>query len=153
MNYALERNPTIRFGLAMPWVDFPETYESAAEYTALWEMGYTQWQSTIDTLRIQYPGVEIFAIPHGRASGDLMTLFEMGALPDVDQLRGPANSSIYRDPKGHAGQILEDMGGLIWLGSIYGVDVSDYAFDTNYMTNISEMAQTIVSEDEYTRQP
>ena len=45
------------------------------------------------------------------------------------------------------------MGGAIWLGAIYGVDVSDYAFERSYVTDIAGMAQTIVSEDEYTRQP
>ena len=82
-----------------------------------------------------------------------MTLFEMDALPDVNQLRGPSNSSIYTDPKGHAGQILRDMGGLIWLGSIYGVDVSNYPFERNYVTDIAGLAQSIVAEDDYTRQP
>ena len=153
MNYALEQNPNTRFGLAMPWIDFPESYATAAEYSDRWELGYTQWKSTVDALRLRYPDVEIFAIPHGRASGDLMTLFEMDALPDVNQLRGPSNSSIYTDPKGHAGQILRDMGGLIWLGSIYGVDVSNYPFERNYVTDIADLAQSIVAEDDYTRQP
>ena len=153
MNYALEQNPNTRFGLAMPWIDFPESYATAAEYSDRWELGYTQWKSTVDALRLRYPDVEIFAIPHGRASGDLMTLFEMDALPDVNQLRGPSNSSIYTDPKGHAGQILRDMGGLIWLGSIYGVDVSNYPFERNYVTDIAGLAQSIVAEDDYTRQP
>ena len=57
------------------------------------------------------------------------------------------------DEKGHAGQILKNMGGAIWLGAIYGVDVSDYAFERTYVTDNAGMAQTIVSEDEYTRQP
>ena len=82
-----------------------------------------------------------------------MILFEMGALPDVEQLRGPENTSIFTDRKGHAGKILKDMGGLIWLGSIYGVDVSEYAFERDYVTDLAGMADTIVSEDDYTRQP
>ena len=153
MNYALEQNPTTSFGLAMPWIDFPENYDTAAEYTDLWTFGYAQWRGTVAALRIQFPDVEIFTIPHGQAAGDLMTLFEMGALPDVEQLRGPENTSIFTDPKGHAGKILKDMGGLIWLGSIYGVDVSEYAFERNYVTDLAGMAETIVSEDDYTRQP
>ena len=110
-------------------------------------------EQTAEALRSAYPGVEIFTIPHGRAAGELMTLFEAGELPDVRALRGRNNQAIFTDAKGHAGQILKDMGGLIWLGAIYGVDVSDYAFERSYMTDIAGMAQTIVSEDEYTRQP
>ena len=153
MDYALERNPDTRFALAMPWIDFPERYDDAASYVALWEMGYAQWQQTAQALRSAYPGVEIFTIPHGRAAGELMTLFEAGELPDVNALRGGTNRAIFVDEKGHAGQILKDMGGAIWLGAIYGADVSDYAFERSYVTDIAGMAQTIVSEDEYTRQP
>ena len=153
MDYALERNPDTRFALAMPWIDFPERYDDAASYVALWEMGYAQWQQTAEALRSAYPGVEIFTIPHGRAAGELMTLFEAGELPDVNALRGVTNRAIFVDEKGHAGQILKDMGGAIWLGAIYGVDVSDYAFERSYVTDIAGIAQTIVSEDEYTRQP
>ena len=46
-------------------------------------------------------------------------LFEM-VLTDVEQLREPENTSIFTDPKGHAGD-LEGYGGLIWLGSIWVV--------------------------------
>ena len=48
-------------------------------------MGYAQWQQTVEALSA-YPGVEIFTIPHGRAAGELMTLFEAGELPDVNAL-------------------------------------------------------------------
>lgn len=153
MDYALERNPDTRFALGMPWIDFPERYDDAASYVALWEMGYAQWQQTAQALRSAYPGVEIFTIPHGRAAGELMTLFEAGELSDVHALRGGTNRAIFVDEKGHAGQILKDMGGAVWLGTIYGVDVSDYAFERSYVTDIAGMAQAIVSEDEYTRQP
>ena len=66
MNYALEQNPNTRFGLAMPWIDFPESYDSAVEYSELWAGVYLQWLGTVDALRMAYPNVEIFAIPHGR---------------------------------------------------------------------------------------
>ena len=153
MNYALDQNPSTIFGLAMPWIDFPESYETAAEYAELWEMGYAAWTETIDSLRNDFPNTEIFSIPHGRASGDLMTLFEMEALPEVEQLRGPSDSSIYTDEKGHAAQILKDMGALIWLSSIYGINVSGYIFDREYSTDIASMANQIVSDDLYTREP
>ena len=108
---------------------------------------------TVNALRLDFPDVEIFAIPHGRAAGDLRTLFEMNQLPEVQQLRGQTSTSIFTDAKGHAGQILKDFGALIWLGAIYGIDVSNYPFEQDYVTELGRMADTIVSQDTYTRQP
>ena len=74
-------------------------------------------------------------------------------MPEVRVLRGGENRAIFVDEKGHAGQILKDMGGLIWLGAIYGVDVSDYTFERDYQTDLGGLAQAIVSQDDDTRQP
>ena len=66
-------------------------------------------------------------------------------------MRGPNHDAIFTDPKGHAAQILEDLGTLIWLGSIYGVDVSGYEFIRDYQTDLASMAQAILDGDDYTR--
>ena len=69
MNYALEQNPTTSFGLAMPWIDFPENYDTAAEYTDLWTFGYAQWRGTVDALQFSFRTWKFYDSPW--AAGDL----------------------------------------------------------------------------------
>ena len=152
IDYALEQNPNTRFALAFPWPDFPERYDSAS-FNSRWDEGYTMWKQTIDTMRSRYDGVEIFSIPHGRASTQLWNLFDAGELPEVSAVRGPGTSSIFTDRKGHAGDIFKNMGATIWVGAIYGVDVSEMTYGVNYETDIAGMAQAIVAADDYTRTP
>ncbi len=70
----------------------------------------------------------------------LRTLFEAGDLPDVTNLQGPSESSLFTDNKGHGGQILKDLGELIWMDAIYGVDLSKYAYDSGYETDLKAIA-------------
>ena len=86
-------------------------------------------------------------------TNDLRARFETGSLLEVSVLRGSTDQAIFVDEKGHAGQIFKDLGALVWIGSIYGVDVYDYSFERDYTTDLGGMAQTIVSEDDYTLQP
>ena len=43
------------------------------------------------------------------------------------------------------------MGTLIWLGAIYGIDVSNYPFGMRYQSDIAAMAEAILAADEYAR--
>lgn len=151
MDYALARNPNTQFALALPWPDFPESYASAAEYAERWYAGRDAWYALIDQLRADYPGVTIFSILHGRAALELRALFEAGELSDVDSMTSRRGDAIFTDEKGHSNQILRDLGVLVWVGSIYGVDVTGHPLVEAYETDIAGMAQTIVDEDEYTR--
>jgi len=102
-------------------------------------------------LRAAYPGVEISCIPHGRAALELRARFEMDALPDVDRMTGESDTAIFTDRKGHAGQILKDLGTSVWLGAIYGVEVTDVLFTRDYETDLAEIAETILGDDPYAR--
>lgn len=151
MDYALARNPETQFALALPWPDFPEDYPSAAEHAALLEVGRVLWHALIDDLRAAYPGVDILSISHGQAALELRARFERGELPDVVRMTGPRDEAIFTDRKGHAAQILKDLGTLVWVGSVYGIDVSDYNFGMQYETDLAEIAAMIIEGDAYTR--
>ena len=71
-------------------------------------------------------------------------MFEAGELPDVSSLQGPAASALFTDYKGHAGQILKDLGELIWINAIYGVDLGKYAYDPGYQTDLKAIAKSIM---------
>ncbi len=152
IDYALAQNPNTRIALALPWPDFPQDYPSGDEYAALFNGGLLLWHRLINRLRVDYPGVDIFCIPHGRAALELRTLYEADRLPDVDaMIRGDGEVGIFTDQKGHAANILLDVGTLVWLGAIYGVDVSNYPLDREYATDLPGLAELILSEDEYAR--
>ena len=58
---------------------------------------------------------------------------------DVEQLSGPESRSIFRDRKGHAGQIAIDTGALVWLHAIHGVDPLTMPEFTQWETDIHQL--------------
>jgi hypothetical protein len=50
-------------------------------------------------------------------------------LDDITRF-GPRETSLFVDDKGHQGDIIIEAGSLIWLNSIYGVDLSTFEYDT-----------------------
>ncbi|QFU76251.1 hypothetical protein EY643_11585 [Halioglobus maricola] len=145
LDYALAQNPDTDFFIALPWRDFPTDYADAEAYAEPWYDYYdNEWLAAIDELRALYPGVTIYSIPYGAAANELRRMFEAGELPDVSSLQGPAASAIFTDYKGHAGQILKDLGELIWINAIYGVDLDRYAYDPGYETDLKAIAKSIM---------
>ena len=144
-DYALAQNPDTEFFIGMPWIDFPTDYADAASYADLWHRFYnTIVLHAVDDLRAQYPGVTIYAIPYGMAALELRALFEAGELPDVSNLQGSSDSSLFTDYKGHGGQIIKDLAELIWMDAIYGVDLDKYAYDSGYQTDLKAIARSIM---------
>jgi hypothetical protein len=144
INYALARNPNTRFALALPWSPYPSNTD-AASYASTWlDAQATGWHGLIDTLRGLYPGVDIFSIPYGQSAVELRLLFADGNLPDVQNLQGSASTSIYTDNLGHAGDILKDLGRLVWLNALYDVDLSSYSYGPGYTTDLHAIAKAIM---------
>jgi len=144
-DYALAQNPDTAFFIGMPWIDFPTDYADAEAYSDLWHLFYnTIILPTVDDLRALHPGVTIYTIPYGAAALELRQLFEDGNLPDVVNLQGPAANSLFTDYKGHAGDILKDLGEYIWLDALYGVDLDNYAYDDGYQTDLKAIAKSIM---------
>jgi len=144
-DYALAQNPDTEFFIGMPWIDYPTDYEDAASYAELWHLFYdTIVLPTIDELRARYPGVTIYSIPYGQAALELRAMFEAGNLPDVTNLQGPKDSSLFTDYKGHGGQLLKDLVEYVWLDAIYGVELDSYAYDDGYQTDLKAIAKSIM---------
>jgi hypothetical protein len=155
ISYALAQNPNTRFALALPWGTNPES-TSAAVYANTWHAGHaTGWHDLIDYLRSLYPGVEIYCIPYGQSALELRLLLEASNLPDVDFLVSPTGDAIYRDSFGHADDILVDLGQLVWLNAIYGVELNTYAYDPGYSTDLKAIGQSIMDahDAQYTGPP
>ena len=111
------------------------------------------WHPLIDNLRELYSGSEIRSIFHGKAALDLRELFESDSLPEISKMTSKRPPGIFTDRKGHAGQIFLDLGTLIWLGTIYDVDLDNFPADElkiggePYVTDLIAMAQEILDYD------
>jgi len=145
-SYALQQNPNTRIGLAMPWSDFPEDYDNAAEHRNATDQAYPLWKNMASRLSSDFNNADVFAFYHGAAVYELREMFEDGNLSDVDQMRGPSGTSLFTDGKGHAGQIVEDLGTLLWLAAIHGVDPMTMPEFTQYETDIRLIARAILDE-------
>lgn len=153
IDYALAQNPNTRFVLALPWATHPGS-TSAAAYASTWHAGHaTAWHDLLDDLRLLYPGVEIDCIPYGQSALELRFLFEAGDLDDVDFLVSGSGDAIYSDSFGHADDILVDLGRLVWLNAIYGVDLNAYAYDPGYIADLRGIAQSIMDDHDATYAP
>ena len=147
-DYAVEKNPNIRIGLAMPWKDFPGEYENASEYATNSTLDlYPYWGNLSDELRAAYPGTDVFTFHHGALAYEMREMFEAGDLDeDIEQLQGPKATSLFTDEKGHAGDILVDTGTLIWLHAVHGVEPMNMPEFTQWETDIRVIAEAVLEE-------
>ena len=152
INYALQNNPDIEIGISLPMIDFPANWDSTAQ-----SYGYTNihdlypfvidqfWHTNvIDSLRVEFPLVNIFSIPTGWAGIKLAQMQQDDLLDDDIDIFGAKPTSIFTDQKGHQGQIVIETGTLIWLASIYGDDLSLNTYDTGFATNLHSVAIEIM---------
>ena len=154
IDYALSVNPDTDFALALPWPDYPEDYENNEAFSErIIEAHTSAWHPFMDDLRELYPQSEIQSIFHGRAAIELRGLFESGSLPEISKMTSKRPPGIFTDRKGHAGQIFLDLGTLIWLGTIYDIDMNDFPVSElkingePYVTDLIAMAQEILDYD------
>jgi len=147
-DYAVEMNPDVRIGLAMPWKDYPAEYENASEYATNSTLDiWPYWGNLSEELSADYPGTDVFTFHHGAVMYELRAMFEDGEIDDdVRQMTGAKKSSIFTDAKGHAGYIAEDTGVYVWLHAIHGVDPMDMPRPGQYTVDIREIASKIIDE-------
>ena len=65
----------------------------------------------------------------------------------LDQISrfGPNTTSLFVDDKGHQGDIIIKTGSLLWLKSIYNVDLSTNTYETGFNTDLHDIANNIYS--------
>ncbi len=169
INYAVERNPDIDIFIAIPQIDFPNGDPSGSRpdwNTWAIDNGFNSIQelyeyfvqdivhdSIVDPLRAEFPNTKIFTIPTGWTSLELAQMKQDGQLLDDIDYFGPKATSLFTDQKGHQGQIIEEAGTLLWLRSLYGVDLNTIEFDTGFQTDLHSIAQQIADshQAEYRR--
>ncbi len=145
ISYALAQNPTTRIAIGLPWLTNPGSL-SAQNFADAWTGFHgAAWHDFIDTIRALFPGVDIYCLPYGQSAGELRLLYAASNLPDVQNEVGAAATSIFSDAFGHPGYILRDLGRLVWLNSIYDVDLTTYSHGPSYTTDLHALAATIMN--------
>ena len=161
INYALQNNPNIIIFIAIPTFDFPngesngtrpdwDTFASDNGFNSIQEF-YDYYvnemvhKEIVDELRLEFPSTKIFTIPTGWATKNLAQMNLDNELLDDISMVGPKSTSIFTDEKGHQGQIVIETGTMIWLNSIYDVDLSSFNYDTGFTTDLHAIAQDIIN--------
>jgi len=152
IDYALQNNPNIKIFVHIPPIDFPADWQQVAEdygYNNIRDLyGYLvsdlSHKAVIDQLREIYPSTEIFTLPTGWATFDLVDQYENNLLLDDISLFGSYDDSIFRDTKGHQGKIVVNTGALIWLNGLYGVNLRTNDADTGFNTDLHTIAENIM---------
>lgn len=154
IQYAIERNPNITIFIATPMVDFPSEWQQRAEdngFDTIQEL-YTAFvndivhSTIVDHLRTEFPNNKIFTIPTGWAGINLAQMKFDNELSDDIAYQGPKATSLFTDYKGHQGQIVIEAGTLLWLSSIYGVDLSSNTYVTGFNTDLHQLAIEIIND-------
>ena len=154
IHYALQNNPNIKVFISLSPPDFPSIWQQTAEAAgfnsmqAAWEayMYGGVHQTLLELLRDEFPSTTFFTIPTGQAALTLRQMYDDDELLDEVAFEGPQPSSLFTDPKGHQGDIIRITGSLVWLNSLYGVDLPTYSYDTGFNTDLKGIAQTIMDE-------
>jgi len=161
IRYALQNNPNIIIFIAIGSFDFPngdsngtrpdwDTFASDNGFNSIQEF-YDYYinevihKEIVDKLRLEFPSTKIFTIPTGWATKNLAQMNLDNELLDDISMFGPKSSSIFTDEKGHQGQIVIETGTMIWLNSIYNVDLSSFNYDTGFNTDLRAVAQDIIN--------
>ncbi|MEL0095297.1 MAG: hypothetical protein VW875_05575 [Planctomycetaceae bacterium] len=154
VDYAIKHNPKTTFCLAMPWGRFPARYKGDNFITAMKEAHQRDFHNLIDRLRSAYPKNEFFCIGYGEGAVELKKLYHDGKLTDVDgqtKSREKGTSGIFTDALGHPDKILIELGQLIWLGTIYDVDLDKYEYEHGFKLDLKAIAKKIIAEDDHGR--
>ena len=160
INYALQKNPNIIVFIAIGSFDFPngdsngtrpdwDTFASDNDFNSIQEfydfyINEMIHKEIVDELRLEFPSTKIFTIPTGWATKNLAQMNLDNELLDDISMVGPKSSSIFTDEKGHQGQIVIETGTMVWLNSIYNVDLSSFNYDTGFTTDLNAIAQDII---------
>ena len=153
IEYALEKNPNTAFFIAIPVIDFPLQWDSLAQINGFstihdfydFLVNDIVHKTMIDQLRDEFPSSNIFSIPTGYATFELYQMSLEGLLLDEINMFGPKETSIFTDQKGHQGDIVIETGGLVWINSLYGLDLTQYNYETGFNTNLFEIGSRIMS--------
>ena len=152
IQYAVDRNPNISIFIAIPAINYPADWDERAQEFGLDTVDelYDYFENSvhsiiIDQLRIEFPSTTIFTIPTGRVTQKITEMYNDNSLLDDIDFFGTQSSAIFRDALGHQGDIALEGGGMVWLNSIYQINLEDFNYDTGFNTNLHQIAIDVMN--------
>ncbi|MGB0372706.1 MAG: family 16 glycoside hydrolase [Opitutales bacterium] len=153
VNYAVNAgNPLKKVFIAIPWSYEPATISLSWREDVMWPRSRKVIHKIIDKLRDEFPGIEFVSNPYGLGAFELEKMFDNGDLAEdgiiykFDGGKSNADVSIYVDPLGHGGDILDAVTELIWLYGIFGVDLDTYEYEHGFNADLNQIAIDIVDD-------
>ena len=146
ITYALGENPSTRFCIALPWIPQPSALYGCTLLQQSGKRTNPVGIHSLTELRSLFPNTDIYSIPYGQSAVELRGHYTAGDLPEITAMQGAQATSIFRDSLGHPGTILIDQGILVWLASIYGVDLTNYSYGPTYSIDLKPIAQSIMAD-------
>ena len=70
-------------------------------------------------------------------------MYEENLLLDAISIFGPKPTSLFTDEKDHQGQIAIETGTLVWLQSIYNIDLTTNIYETGFNTDLHDIAKEV----------
>ncbi len=143
IDYALKSNPEVEIYIGFSWGKTPK--QGGKQALAVYSKMSRAFQPRIHKelilkLRAMYPKNKITCSYYGMASSELWNMHAEGKLSGIKRVA--KSNSVYRDGMGHAGDVLLTVAGLVWLNTIYGVDIAkvklpkvDFKFDYKAVAN------------------
>jgi hypothetical protein len=115
------------------------------QYANLNEQGAQRNFEIVKELRTAYPNNQIYFINYGKIAADMKIEFSAGELPDIEQLVGKDETSLFIDDKiGHGGRLMHELCALTWVNILYDADIRDVehsSFSAEAMDILAESIQ------------
>jgi hypothetical protein len=109
----------------MVWMARGATMEDQ-KYADLNEQGAQQNFEIVEELRAIYPNNQIYFINYGKIASEMKFAFSAGELPDIEQLVGKDETSLFVDDKiGHGGRLMHELCALTWVNILYEAEIGD----------------------------
>ena len=128
-DHAISKNPSITLMMAIPWQT--QLGSAPASQIAKAEVFYEQvFNELVVPLRKKYSKNKIIFCPYGLNVYELIRRLNSGDLPGVkyivnpDRKNGAKNIAILKDPLGHGSDLVTKLNALVWLQTIYKIDLS-----------------------------
>jgi hypothetical protein len=142
IDLALKHNPKTSFFIGLPWAKSGDK-RKLAEYTDKNKKADKILFETVEQLRKKYPDKKFYYLNYGMAYVELKRLFEAGELPEIKTLKG--KQGIYRDATSHANPILLELSALLWLNTLYDIDIEKTKLKSRVKTDLKKIASKIIA--------
>ncbi|MCR9200095.1 MAG: hypothetical protein NXI04_15780 [Planctomycetaceae bacterium] len=122
IDLAIKHNPKVRIFIGLCWPDAPQA--SMDEFDNMIKLSGDRLFRTVQTLRKRHPATPIQFVHYGHVARELKASHAAGHSSEIAALISREPGGLFRDTKGHAGELLLDVAALTWLEHLYGVDMN-----------------------------